>query len=79
MAILRPSFSSALPASFVVAAIAIALLSGCASLSRSDKNNEGNQGEFAAIEKFEKANRASFRLSEGVDKWVFRPISKGHS
>jgi len=79
MAILRPRFSSALPVSFVVAAVAIALLSGCASLSKSDKNNEAKQGGFAAIEKFEKANRASFRLSEGVDKWVFRPISKGYS
>lgn len=62
-----PLFSS------IVGVAAILLFAGCVSV------NKDHQGEFAAHDKFEKTNRASFRLSESVDRWVFRPISKGYS
>jgi phospholipid-binding lipoprotein MlaA len=55
---------------FLLCSFTFSLIGGCAAI---------NQGDFAAHEKFEKTNRASFRVSERIDKWVFRPISKGYS
>lgn len=79
MAILCSNVRGSAPFFTIVTVVAIFLLSGCASFSKSSKSSKDNQGEFAAYDKFEKTNRASFRLSEDVDKWVFRPISKGYS
>lgn len=69
-------FNRSVSVLFSVPVVALALLGGCTSVNKNDK---ANQGEFAAVEKFEKANRASFRFSEGVDKWVFRPLAKSYN
>ena len=40
------------------------------------KNTYGNEGEVKDC--FEKLNRATFALNMGLDKIIFKPISKGY-
>ena len=40
------------------------------------KNTYGNEGEVKDC--FEKLNRATFALNMGLDKVIFKPISKGY-
>ncbi len=54
------------------------LVSGCAStgVPRSSEIQEAPQVD--TVDKFERFNRASFRFTQRVDRWLLKPVAKGY-